>query len=120
MYSIIRFTMEREKLCELEQLGMKMNEVRPGTFEGLRRRGDGFAVELLPDATWSEQRSSVLEFLVTLRNELSMAIALGARVTLDVAIEPEDYAHPGSSLLFDLHLVRELATLGVELEVTVY
>jgi hypothetical protein len=90
MYSVIRFTLPKERAHELVPIGERMNERQPGVFTGLRRAGDGFACDVSRADDWAAHVVAARELVGLHAEVIREAISIGARVTLDVALGDDD------------------------------
>ena len=122
MYSVVRFTIDQGRVGELREVGEAMNQVEPGIFEGLRRAGDGFACEISTSDRWSDHVAALQRFVERHAAAIQGAVARGARVTFDVAIDADDQsaAHIALVLGFSPAILSELGAAGVGVEVTMY
>jgi len=120
MYTIIRFTSQEEALSELDKIGVDMNRVRPGTYTGLRRRGDGFACDIWKGSDWMDHERSALEFVTIFSRHVEQAQKIGAQVTVDMALRSDDLKRPIASVHFSAELLRMLGKNEVALEMTIY
>ena len=121
MYTVIRFTGGFEAREEVARIGLSMNSVRAGVFSGLRRRGDGFSCDLSSDKSW-DAHVGVHRFFAEFDYFIKEALQIGAVVTVDVAIEPEDREASGSIFVSGCgpDLLATLASAGLRMEVSVY
>jgi hypothetical protein len=121
MYTVIRFTsilVERE---DHERIGNQLNVLIPGSYQGIRRAGDGFSAEVAEDGSWREHRVAILNFIHAGWAAIIGARQVGIDVCVDIAIEPEDLAGiPVFVLHADPELIRSLAEADVSLECSVY
>lgn len=122
MFSVVRFTIDAALVGELLALGDAMNAIEPGVYEGLRRAGDGFAVAIETSDRWAEHADELFDFVELHAASIRDAIARGARVTFDVAVDPEDQAAVEYAVVLGMPpaFVRELASAGIGVEVTIY
>ncbi len=122
MYSVIRFTTEAARVQDLLAIGEEMNQVEEGVFTGPRRAGDGFSCDIETSDLWAHHLEGVLDFLDVHASSVRRATALGAKVTFDVAIDPEDQAAQKHALILpaDAELLAKLGNLGVNIELTIY
>jgi hypothetical protein len=121
MLTIIRVTAGRRKdLPDLEKIGLDMNRVKPGVYTGLRRRGDGFACDLSSSSDWQAHERSALDFVALFSSHLQTLRNLGARVTVDMAIDLSDLKKPIECVHFGGELLRALGDREIALEVTIY
>ena len=122
MYSVLRFTIERERVGELLAIGQAMNVVERGIYEGPRRAGDGFACDVARSERWSDHVGEVRELVRTHGPSIHEAVARGARVTFDVAIDADDQAAARMALVLGLPpaVLAELGAAGVGVELTLY
>src|SRR5581483_3948917 len=100
MYSIIRFTVQADRLTELEEVGKEMNALIAGTYRGLRRAGDGFACDLSSSEDWREHQNAAKQFLGMFGSHITRAHQIGARTTIDMSLGREDLVKPIESLHF--------------------
>lgn len=121
MYSVVRFTTNADLVAKLAELGREMNSIRSGIFNGIRKRGDGFSCEVCSESSWAAHEVQVIQFISDFQQIIARARLIGACVTLDVAIEPEDR---GSTQTLVLSCKEELVSLlslsGVRMELTIY
>jgi len=120
MYTVARFLIGQEQLSALQAVGEKMNAVRPGIFQGLRSRGDGIAIDVADGSRWDDQSAAIISFVRELKEQIRTARRLGASVTIDVAVEPEDAGRIPLVLRQEPELMQELASEGIALEVSIY
>jgi hypothetical protein len=121
MLTIIRVTAQRkEDLPALALIGAEMNQIRPGVFTGLRRRGDGFACEIATSADRLDHERSALDFVTQSSPQLEQARNLGAAVTVDMALDSVDFKKPIEGVHFGAEVLRALGERKISLEVTVY
>lgn len=122
MYSVLRFTIDSARHEQLNALGEAMNALEPGRYQGPRPRRDGFAVELEASDVWGDHLAAIEHVLRAQAQVLRGAIALGARLTIDVAIDGDDLARTQVflSLQTPPPVLAALAQANVALEVTVY
>ena len=122
MYTVVRFTGERLLLPVIVKLGTALNTIRPGTYSGLRKTGDGFACEICADEQWDRHRDEILRFTSDLRDEITAAIQNGIVVTVDIALEPEDHETQGKILVLRCsnEFLAALTSSGVQFEVSLY
>ena len=120
MYTVMRFMCATAEPSALERIGGEMNVVRPGSFQGMRQRGDGFSIDVSAAASWSEHRRAIEDLLAAFAPHIAAAFKVGGSVSVDVAVEPEDHEHASRGLMLDAALLRLLTSHGVQFEVTVY
>jgi hypothetical protein len=122
MYTTLRITTDAARQDALLQLGEQMNLKRAGVFSGLRRAGDGFSCEVSSSPSWEAHLQSLRTFLHDFAETIAQACQLGAAVTVDVAIEPEDRSANGAPLVLSVapSLLAEMAALGLRWELSVY
>ena len=122
MYSVVRFTIEKSQVKELLEIGAAMNDVEAGVFDGPRRAGDGFACDIESSDDWIDHVEEVEDFVGVHAASIRAAVALGATVAFDVAIDPEDQAAVKHALVLGapVGFMKKLADLGVALEITIY
>lgn len=118
MFTVVRFLGDSSLLPALADLGSDMNRVRPGVFNGLRKAGDGFSCDISSSDSWKDHAAEAITFIQQFRHIVSRAISLGAGVSFDVAVEPEDRGF--RSVVLDNVLLSVLAEAKVTLEVSVY
>jgi hypothetical protein len=100
---------------DILEVGAQVNAVRPNTFRGIRKAGDGFSCDVSISGLWSDHANAVMEFLSDFRDPIQRAIATGMEVAFDVALEPEDQRI--TVVLLEQELLSALVTFGVVLEV---
>jgi hypothetical protein len=120
MYSIFRFTIERGRMVSLEQIGLDMNSLIPGIYQGPRRAGDGFACDLSSSKDWRDHQKATTDFVNTFQGHIRQAQAIGARATVDMALGAEDLGVPIKGLHFGPEFMRLLSANAAALEVTIY
>lgn len=122
MFSVVRFTTDAARVSDLLAIGEAMNAAEPDVYEGPRRAGDGFAIEIESSDRWADHAQAMLSFAELHAAAIRDAIARGARVTFDVAIDPEDQAAVDYALVVALPppFVSTLAAAGIGLELTIY
>lgn len=122
MYTTLRITTNAARQDALRQLGEQMNLKRAGVFSGLRRAGDGFSCEVSSSPSWDAHVQALHGFLRDFAETIAQARQLGAAVTVDVAIEPEDRSANGAPLVLSVapSLLAEMAALGLRWELSVY
>jgi hypothetical protein len=120
MYSIARFTADKDNLAKLEEIGRSMNGVRPGVYQGLRRAGDGFACDLASGGNWREHQRSATDFVKDFGLHIGQVHHLGGRTTVDMSLGTEDLAKPIESLHFGVEFLELLSKNTIALEVTIY
>lgn len=122
MYTVIRVTADGAKVGELDIVGESMNEVRPGVYKGIRNAGDGFSCEVCEDQDWDQHVQAISRFVGEFSMPLRRLVEVGAAVTFDVAVEPEDREVGGPVLVLrgDVTLLEMLARGGMALEVSIY
>lgn len=122
MYSVLRVTGQPDIHPELAALVSSINAARPQMAND-RRRGDGFTVHISSSEVWNEHLRSLTSFVSSFVDQIAKANLLGASVTFDVAIEPEDrdVGHRlHHAVRFGPELLTLLSTVGVGIEVTSY
>jgi len=122
MYTVARFTTDSSNLAVVEDIGNRINKIRPDSFVGIRKAGDGFAFGLCADEGWFQHREAVLRFVELAGPIVKSSIELHVSATIDVAIEPEDRAN-GATLIvvrLDPDLMRELSECGIAIEISRY
>lgn len=119
MYTVARFTTTRGDLEALHEVGNRVRQRRP-TSTSTRRAGDGFTSEICSDDAWNVHVSAIERFIEELADEVRDATAVGATVTIDVAVEPEDCLTTVTVLRLDERLLRMLAECSASLELSVY
>jgi hypothetical protein len=120
MYTIIRFTAAKEMVDRLATIGADMNKVRAGMFAGIRKAGDGFTCDVSRSHDWAEHMSGIEEFVQQFERTIELVVELGGRVTVDVAVDPEDITGIYRSIDFDDALLKTLVAHRLVLEITVY
>jgi len=122
MYTVVRVTADGAKVGELDVVGKSMNELRPGVYQGIRRAGDGFSCEVCEDEDWDRHVQAIFRFVGEFSMPLHRLVEVGASVTFDVAVEPEDREGRGPVLVLrgDVSLLEVLARGGMALEVSIY
>ena len=122
MYTTLRLTTNAAHRNTLRQLGEQMNLKRAGVFSGLRRAGDGFSCEVSSSPSWEAHVQALRAFLRDFAETIAQARQMGAAVTVDVAIEPEDRSANGAPLVLSVapSLLAEMAALGLRWELSVY
>jgi hypothetical protein len=122
MYTVVRFMVDPERRDDLLRIGARMNVARAGVFTGLRKAGDGFACEVCADPSWQVHAQEILRFVADFEPCIQAASQIGANVTVDVAVEPEDAGAGRLALVlgWDAALLGALAAAGVRVEVSIY
>jgi hypothetical protein len=122
MYTVLRITTDAEHRDALLQLGEQMNQKRAGVFSELRKAGDGFSCEVSSSPSWETHVEALHAFLQDFAATIAQARQMGAAVTVDVAIEPEDRSASGALLVLAVSpfLLAEMAALGLRWELSVY
>lgn len=122
MYTVIRFTVKAECLGAIIDVGIAMNALRPGSYTGLRKSGDGFCCEICGSPDWGEHQREILRFMTELAAPIKSAVQQGASVTVDVAVEPEDRESGGAVLVLrcEQAVLAALAACRTELELSIY
>ena len=122
MYTVLRITTDAARQDALLQLGEQMNRKRARVFSGLRRAGDGFSCEVSSSPSWEAHVQALRTFLRDFAETITQARQIGAAVTVDVAIEPEDRSANGAPLVLSVapSLLAEMAALGLRWELSVY
>ena len=122
MYTVLRITTDAARREALLQLGEQMNQKRAGVFSGLRRAGDGFSCEVSSSPSWDAHVQSLHGFLRDFAETIAHAQQMGAAVTVDVAIEPEDHSASGTPFVLGVSpsLLTEMSALGLRWELSVY
>jgi hypothetical protein len=122
MYTVIRFTADPSKIDEITSVGVAMNTVRAGIFAGLRKAGDGFACEVCADTNWEVHQQEILRFVTEFGEFIERALQLGASVTVDTAVEPEDRESAGAVLVLACKpdFLAALASKGLRMEISLY
>lgn len=122
MYTVVRFAFNYLKKNEAAEIGMSMNALRPGIFTGIRKAGDGFSCEICADASWEVHVREILRFVAEFDEFIQMALRLGASVTVDTAIEPEDRASAGPVLVLACApaFLEVMASKGLTIELSLY
>jgi hypothetical protein len=122
MYSVIRFTLPKERAHELLPIGARIDERQPGAFTGLRRAGDGFACDVSRAKDWTAHVAAARELVGLHAEVIRDAVSIGARVTLDVALGDDD--RRASSIALSIvcppDLLRLLGEANVVFVVSVY
>ena len=120
MYSVLR-VLDPLNPQALVAIGESMNVVRPGSFTGLRRRGDGFSVDLSREDDWSIHSTAIEAALASLDAPLRAAGARGAKVMIDVAVDGDDRGERvWVSVWCGPDLAARLADLRITFMVTMY
>jgi len=122
MYTTLRITTDAAHQDALLRLGEQMNRKRAGVFSGLRRAGDGFSCEVSSSPSWEAHVQAMHAFLRDFAETIAQARQLGAAVTVDVAIEPEDRSANGAPLVLSAapSLLAEMSALALRWELSVY
>jgi hypothetical protein len=122
MYTVIRFTIDSLKRDEIASIGVSMNTLRAGIFTGLRKAGDGFACEVCADASWEVHVREILQFAIEFGEFIERALRLGASITVDTAVEPEDRESAGGVLVLACTptFLTTMASSGLRMELSVY
>jgi hypothetical protein len=120
MYTVARFTSKSADNSVLEMLGEEVEAIRPGSFHGMRHRGDGFAIDLSSEPDWDSHRSAIEATIILLKATVARALLDGACVTIDVAVEPEDYGNAPRTFNVGSELVQLLAENRIQFALTVY
>jgi hypothetical protein len=121
MYTLARFSSLTGSSEALLDIGAALNEVRAGTFSRLSRGGCWFSVDICKDSSWADHKVELMKFLSLFGRELERAQSKGVAVTIDVAVDPEDYR---SATVFSLHqepnILAAMSAAGVHFEVSIY
>lgn len=118
MYSVIRFT---GPVSLLRVLGASINDSMPGTFDGIAKRGDSFAIAVSNSASWVDHRNSATVILRSLENTIHDIDHSKIRICFDVACEPMDYeSHLLSEMHFDSELLSILTQTGTSATISIY
>ena len=121
MYTVVRFLSSATSREQHERIGDHLNVLIPGSYQGIRRAGDGFASEVATTGHWGDHRIAIIRFVLAGRAAIIEARRIGIEVCVDVAIEPEDRGRSSVlSLYADPELIRTLGQSDMSLEVSVY
>lgn len=121
MYTVVRFLAPTGRLSSVDEVGNLMNQIKPGTYSGLRRAGDGFACDVAKDGDWAAHARAIEEFLDSFPLVFGKARELGVAVTFDVAVEPEDIHFSGVSVFrLPADLLARVAAARASMELSVY
>ena len=122
MYTVVRFIIDPARAEQLVEVGNRMNVIDPDVFGGLRARGDGFAADIESSDTWRDHLSEIDGFCEMHGASIRSAVELGATVTFDVAIYPEDLAAQTTFLALTLppRLLRKVSDVGAGIDLTTY
>lgn len=122
MYTVVRFTTDHDNLTSVTDIGQRLNAVRPSSFRGMRKAGDGFSFDLCDSDQWVYHREAIISFVTAAGEIIRDAVSLHVAVTADVAIEPEDLVDGNKlvTLRLDEDLIRKLFESRLALEVSRY
>lgn len=122
MYSVIRFTIDdKDKIPQLEQIGLSMNELEAETYDGIRKpKGDGFVCDISFSDEWYDHKIELINFLKTFPKQIKDAHELGVRITFDTAVDTEDIEPFITVVPFDLEMLDFLNKSNVKIEVSIY
>jgi hypothetical protein len=110
MYTVVRFTTDHDHLVSVTDIGQRLNAVRPGSFRGIRKAGDGFSFDLCDRDQWVHHHEAIISFVTVVGEIIREAVSLHIAVTADVAIEPEVFMDGKklATLRLDEDLLRKL------------
>jgi hypothetical protein len=122
MYTVVRFTIQQDRLHELLDIESDIGRIRPDVRVGKRKAGDGIVCDVSTSAFWWEHRCAILSFVNDCSEVLRRATARDALVAVDVAVEPEDRETSGPIIGVgcDVEFMTALVAHGIALEVSVY
>lgn len=122
MYTVVRFTIDHLKMNEIADIGVSMNALRQGIFTGIRKAGDGFSCEVCTDTSWEVHVREILRFTSEFSEFIEKALRLGASVTIDAAVEPEDRESTGTVLVLACApaFLEAIASRGLRMELSIY
>ena len=120
MYSVIRFTVDKDKIPQLEQIGLSMNELKAETYGGLGPHGNHFACSIADSLEWYDHKIELANFLKTFYKQIKDAYEFGAYITFDIAVYTEDIAPIITVIPFDLEILDILNKNNIEIEVSIY
>lgn len=121
MLSILRFTIDEERVDDLLTIGNTIEAAEPNTVEPRKLR-DGFTCTIEDSDFWAHHLKELTAFVTKHATPIRDAIALGARVTFDVAIDPEDQRAQKHALLLLARapFLALLGGVGIDLELSIY
>jgi hypothetical protein len=122
MYTVLRITCESEsERSDLVKIGERMEARKKGSFLGLRKGANWFACSAAKSADIDTHGAEILETIKLFTAEIRDANNLAFRVTIDTAIEPEDFGSaPYSSFGIANKALKVIADSGIGIEFTVY
>lgn len=121
MYTVARFSCQREDIKLAIEIGEMMNLIESGIYRGIRRKADGFACDVSESLEWSSQKDAMTSFMRRFERPIGQAIQKGISVSFDVAVGAEDRVERIlTSLWIDVEFMTSLVKNGVDLEVSIY
>ncbi len=66
MYTVVRFLREPFDQKLLESIGEGLNRLIPGTYDGIRARGDGFACDVSSSDLWFDHHAAIERFIASI------------------------------------------------------
>jgi hypothetical protein len=120
MFTVMRF-LDKSGAINLEALGATLDRTCPGLFDGLDRVPRRFSCSLCSENGWRAHRQAILATVTKCDETIKQAQKLGVSVSLDIAIEPEDYH--GLVMLelpFDQEILGFLHTRVIDVTITIY
>lgn len=125
MYTVLRFFFAEDAAADpaiLREMGRRINEFRPGFFDGLSRDGGQFSGSISDSQEWSDHVDAMGAFL----NAMSLAIrefpVHRVRGQFDVAVDDDDRRRDDtiSSYLVPIELIRQMSDLGIAIMFSMY
>lgn len=119
MYTVVRFTIDSERLLQLDRVYERFSGRQPHPLGTRRRRGDGYVADVSV-GQWPDQVREIIRFIDEHRVAILATVAAGADVTFDVAIDDEDVGAMWLSIRCSSELASALSSVNAALELTFY
>ena len=121
MYSVIRFSDREGDDNYLMVLGERINELMPGTFEGLDRVPHQFSCSISVRDNWDEHAAEIVSSVETLSPVIADAREQGIGIEIDTQIGIEDYeSEPISVFILRPKMMKALWEQGILFLFSVY
>jgi predicted MPP superfamily phosphohydrolase len=122
MYSVLRVTSENISKDFLDEIGNQMNSLVANTYEGIRKKEDGFSCEISKSDLWFDQIKEVSKFLNIFKDQIKTLRANGYGATIDIAVFPNEFKpqNYGFFLFHNSDFLQLLVDTGVEYEMSIY
>jgi hypothetical protein len=123
MYTVMHFSPRKDSFPAdgLRRIGVKLNKIRPGSFDGLGNRHNAFGVSITDSHMWWDHLAAMAAFLKQCGRLIKNVEKEGIHTQFSVAVWRKDYeAHSALGMPISIELVRAMARYGVTIAFRIY